>query len=100
MRDKRVFLAAFIVLGFVMKIVVEFMLGAVMLASPERNFQVAYLSLMFIPSLLSFVVEYFLFYPSRKLMQIQTISPMNKAVIKPAVMKISMGKPGVAQTMS
>jgi len=33
-------------------------------------------------------------------MQIQTISPMNKAVIKPAVMKISIGKPGVAQTMS
>jgi len=35
-------------------------LGAVMLASPERSFQVAYLPLMFIPSLLSFVVEYFL----------------------------------------
>ena len=36
------------------------MLGAVMLASPERGFQVAYLPLMFIPSLLSFVIEYFL----------------------------------------
>lgn len=35
-------------------------LGAVMLASPERNFQAAYVPLMFIPSLLSFIVEYFL----------------------------------------
>ena len=35
-------------------------LGAVMLASPERNFQIAYLPLMFIPSLLSFIIEYFL----------------------------------------
>lgn len=35
-------------------------LGAVMLVSPERSFQVAYLPLMFIPSLLSFIVEYFL----------------------------------------
>lgn len=33
-------------------------LGAVMLASPERSFQVAYLLLMFIPSLLSFIVEH------------------------------------------
>ncbi|MDI6905371.1 MAG: hypothetical protein QMD13_07810 [Candidatus Bathyarchaeia archaeon] len=36
------------------------LLGAVMLAGPERSFQVAYLPLMFIPSLLSFVIEYFL----------------------------------------
>lgn len=35
-------------------------LGAVMLASPERNFQATYLPLMFIPSLLSFIIEYFL----------------------------------------
>lgn len=36
------------------------LLGAVTLASPERSFQVAYLPLMFIPSLLSFVIEHFL----------------------------------------
>ena len=41
-------------------------LGAVMLASPERNFQVAYLPLMFIPSLLSFILEYFLVLSKQK----------------------------------
>ena len=34
-------------------------LGVVMLASPERSFQAAYLPLMFIPSLLSFIIERF-----------------------------------------
>ncbi|MDH5460038.1 MAG: hypothetical protein OEW71_03270 [Candidatus Bathyarchaeota archaeon] len=41
-------------------------LGAVMLASPERNFQVAYFPLMFIPSLLSFILEYFLVLSKQK----------------------------------
>jgi len=35
-------------------------LGIGMLASPERIFQLAYIPLMFIPSLLSFILEYFL----------------------------------------
>ena len=34
-------------------------LGALMLTSPKRSFQAAYLPLMFIPSLLSFIIEYF-----------------------------------------
>jgi len=71
-----------------------------MLANPERGLQWTYLPLTFIPALFSFVIEYFWFYLSKKRIQTQTISPKNKAVIKPAVMNISMGKPGVAQTWS
>ena len=41
-------------------------LGIAMLASPERNFQVAYLPLTFIPTLLSFIIEYFLILPKQK----------------------------------
>jgi len=73
------FIAGFVVLSWILReiLVEEFhlrkaslgvtlfwliipVLGAVMLASPERSFQVAYLPLMFIPSLLSFIIEYFL----------------------------------------
>lgn len=41
------------------------LLVVVMLANPERGLHVAYLPLSFIPVLLSFVIEYFLFLPKQ-----------------------------------
>jgi len=47
-------------LGVILFWLVIPVLGVAMLASRERSFQAAYLPLMFIPPLLSFVIEYFL----------------------------------------
>lgn len=76
-------------------------LVAIMLVSPDyqSSLQFSLFPLTFIPALASFLVEYFWAYPRIMRMQIHTMSPKNNAIINPAVMKISIGKPGVAQTV-